>query len=398
MTEFIYSAKTRGGVLSTGAIEAKTKEEAQAILQKQFAEIVKLKKKPYEIHFGKPKITEKDVVIFTRQFATMIDAGLPLVQCLSILSTQTENKAFGKKIGEIKDSVESGDTFSDALRKHPDIFDNLFTNMIEAGEVGGILDTILNRLAAYIEKSMSLKKKIKGALTYPIVVLAIAFVVVAGLLVFVIPVFVSMFQDMGKEVPALTLMVMQASEIFQHYIHYLLGIGYAIQYTLKKYYKTPKGMLQMDGLFLKLPVAGPLIQKVSVAKFTRTMGTLLSSGVPIIEALDITARTAGNKVIENSILGIIDSIKEGQTITAPLSREKVFPPMVVSMIDIGEASGALDTMLNKIADFYDEEVDAAVEAMTALLEPMLMCFLGVTIGTIVVAMYLPIFKMGDAVM
>ena len=398
MTEFIYSAKTRGGALSEGAIEAKTKEEAQAILQKQFAEIIKLKKKPYEIHFGKPKITEKDVVIFTRQFATMIDAGLPLVQCLGILSTQTENKAFGKKIGEIKDSVESGDTFSDALRKHPDVFDNLFTNMIEAGEVGGILDTILNRLAAYIEKSMSLKKKIKGALTYPIVVLAIAFVVVAGLLVFVIPVFVSMFQDMGKEVPALTLMVMQASEIFQHYIHYVIGIGYAIQYTLKKYYKTPKGMLQMDGLFLKLPVAGPLIQKVSVAKFTRTMGTLLASGVPIIEALDITARTAGNKVIENSILGIIDSIKEGQTMTAPLSREKVFPPMVVSMIDIGEASGALDTMLNKIADFYDEEVDAAVEAMTALLEPMLMCFLGVTIGTIVVAMYLPIFKMGDAVM
>ena len=398
MTEFIYSAKTRGGVLSEGAIEAKTKEEAQAILQKQFAEIVKLKKKPYEIHFGKPKITEKDVVIFTRQFATMIDAGLPLVQCLGILSTQTENKAFGKKIGEIKDSVESGDTFSDALRKHPDIFDNLFTNMIEAGEVGGILDTILNRLAAYIEKSMSLKKKIKGALTYPIVVLAIAFVVVAGLLVFVIPVFVSMFQDMGKEVPALTLMVMQASEIFQHYIHYLLGIGWAIQYALKKYYKTPKGTLQMDGLFLKLPVAGPLIQKVSVAKFTRTMGTLLASGVPIIEALDITARTAGNKVIENSILGIIDSIKEGQTITAPLSREKVFPPMVVSMIDIGEASGSLDTMLNKIADFYDEEVDAAVEAMTALLEPMLMCFLGTTIGTIVVAMYLPIFKMGEAVM
>lgn len=398
MTEFIYSAKTRGGILNEGAIEAKTKEEAQAILQKQFAEIVKLKKKPYEIHFGKPKITEKDVVIFTRQFATMIDAGLPLVQCLGILSTQTENKAFGKKIGEIKDSVESGDTFSDALRKHPDVFDNLFTNMIEAGEVGGILDTILNRLAAYIEKSMSLKKKIKGALTYPIVVLAIAFVVVAGLLVFVIPVFVSMFQDMGKEVPALTLMVMQASEIFQHYIHYLLGIGYAIQYALKKYYKTPKGTLQMDGLFLKLPVAGPLIQKVSVAKFTRTMGTLLASGVPIIEALDITARTAGNKVIENSILGIIDSIKEGQTMTAPLSREKVFPPMVVSMIDIGEASGALDTMLNKIADFYDEEVDAAVEAMTALLEPMLICFLGVTIGTIVVAMYLPIFKMGDAVM
>lgn len=397
MPEFIYSAKTRGGVLTDGAIEAKTKEEAQAILQKQFAEIVKLKKAPMEIHFGKPKISEKDIVIFTRQFSTMIDAGLPLVQCLGILSTQTENKAFGKKIGEIKTSVEGGDTFSDALRKHPDVFDNLFTNMIEAGEVGGILDTILNRLANYIEKSLALKKKIKSALTYPIVILVIAFVIVAGLLVFVIPVFVSMFEDMGKEVPALTLFVMKLSEIFQHYIHYLLGIGFLVIHLLKRYYKTDKGRLNMDALFLKLPVAGPLIQKVSVAKFTRTLGTLLASGVPIIEALDITARTAGNKIVENSILGIIGSIKEGQTMTAPLSREKVFPPMVVSMIDIGEASGALDTMLNKIADFYDEEVDAAVEAMTSLLEPMLMVFLGITIGTIVVAMYLPIFKMGEVI-
>ncbi|MBI5185595.1 MAG: type II secretion system F family protein [Nitrospinae bacterium] len=397
MPEFIYSAKTRGGVLTDGVIEAKTKEEAQAILQKQFAEVVKLKKAPMEIHFGKPKISEKDVVIFTRQFSTMIDAGLPLVQCLGILSTQTENKAFGKKIGEIKTSVEGGDTFSDALRKHPDVFDNLFTNMIEAGEVGGILDTILNRLANYIEKSLALKKKIKSALTYPIVILVIAFVIVAGLLVFVIPVFVSMFEDMGKEVPALTLFVMKLSEIFQNYVHYLLGIGFLVIHLIKRYYKTENGRLNMDALFLKLPVAGSLIQKVSVAKFTRTLGTLLASGVPIIEALDITARTAGNKIVENAIFGIIGCIKEGQTMTAPLSREKVFPPMVVSMIDIGEASGALDTMLNKIADFYDEEVDTAVEAMTSLLEPMLMVFLGITIGTIVVAMYLPIFKMGEVI-
>lgn len=397
MSEFIYSAKTRGGLLTDGLIEAKTKDEAQAILKKQFAEIVKLKKKPMEINFGKPKITEKDIVVFTRQFATMIDAGLPLVQCLGILSTQTENKAFGKKIGEIKVSVEGGDTFSDALRKHPDVFDNLFTNMIEAGEVGGILDTILNRLANYIEKSLGLKKKIKSALMYPLVILVIAFVIVAGLLIFVIPVFVSMFEDAGSEVPALTRFVMHLSDLFQHYTHYLLGIGFLVVWLLKKYYKTPKGRLNMDAFFLKLPVAGVLIQKVSVAKFTRTLGTLLSSGVPIIEALDITARTAGNQVVENSIMAIINSIKEGQTMSAPLSREKVFPAMVVSMIDIGEASGALDTMLSKIADFYDEEVDTAVDALTSLLEPMLMVFLGITIGTIVVAMYLPIFKMGDVI-
>ncbi len=395
MAEFLYSAKTKGGVLTEGELEAKTKDEAQAILKRQYVEIVKLKKKPMEITFGKPKITEKDLVVFTRQFSTMIDAGLPLVQALGILSTQTENKAFGKKIAEIKVSVESGDTFSDALRKHPDTFDNLFTNMIEAGEVGGLLDTILNRLANYIEKAMALKTKIKSAMMYPIVILAIALVIVAGLLIFVIPVFVSMFEDMGKEVPALTRFVMTLSELFQHYTHYVVAVGAAIYWLLKRYYATPKGRLNMDALFLKLPVAGPLIQKVSVAKFTRTLGTLLASGVPIIEALDITARTAGNKVVENAIFGIIQSIKEGQTMSAPLSREKVFPPMVVSMIDIGEAAGALDTMLAKIADFYDEEVDTAVEAMTSLLEPMLMVFLGIVIGTIVVAMYLPIFKMGE---
>ncbi len=397
MPEFLYSAKTRGGVLSDGEIEAATKDEAETLLKKQYAEIIKLKKKPYEISFGKPKITEKDIVIFTRQFSTMIDAGLPLVQCLGILSKQTENKAFGKKISEIKDSVESGDTFSDALRKHPDVFDNLFTNMVEAGEVGGILDTILNRLANYIEKAMALKKKIKGAMTYPLVVLAIAFVIVAGLMVFVIPVFVEMFESMGKDVPTLTRFVMNVSEFFQHYTLQFLGVLFVLRFLISRYYKTPGGRLKMDALFLKLPVAGELIQKVSVAKFTRTMGTLLSSGVPIIEALDITARTAGNMIVENAILGIIESIKEGQTMTAPLSREKIFPPMVVSMIDIGEASGSLDIMLEKIADFYDDEVDSAVEGLTALLEPMLMCFLGVVIGTIVLAMYLPIFKMGDVV-
>jgi len=397
MSDFLYSAKTRGGVLTEGAIEAKNKEEAKALLQKQFAEIVKLKKRPIEITFGKPKVAEKDLVIFTRQFSTMIDAGLPLVQCLGILASQTENRAFGKKIKEIKAGVESGETFSDALRKHPDIFDNLFTNMIEAGEVGGILDKILARLANYIEKALALKQKIKSAMTYPIVILVIAFVVVAGLLIFVIPVFVSMFTDMGKEPPALTLFVMHLSEIFQTKIHYVLGAGFAVSWLLKRYYKTDKGRLNMDALFLKVPVMGMLIQKVSVAKFTRTMGTLLSSGVPIIEALDITARTAGNKVIENAIFGIIGSIKEGQTMTAPLSREKVFPPMVVSMIEIGEQAGALDSMLEKIADFYDGEVDAAVETLTSLLEPMLMVFLGIVIGTIVVAMYLPIFQMGDVI-
>ncbi len=399
MPVFNYKGKTKRGDILKGEIEAFDIDAARSMLLRQQLIISWVKKKPKEIiipGFG-PRVTEKDVVVFTRQLATMIDAGLPLVQCLTILANQSENKLLAKTINSIKTSVESGDTFSDALRKHPKIFNSLFTNMVEAGEVGGILDTILNRLAAYMEKAISLKKKVKSAMVYPSVILVVAIVVVAGLMIFVIPTFAKMFQNMGGALPVPTLVVMKISDIFKNYTHYMVIILIAVIFLFRRYYRTDKGKLMIDTLTLKLPVAGPLIVKVSVAKFTRTLGTLISSGVPIIDGLDITARTAGNKVVEKSVISTISSIKEGQTIATPLGRHKVFPPMVIQMIEIGEATGALDVMLNKIADFYDEEVDNAVEALTALLEPALMVFLGIVIGFIVIAMYLPIFKMASVI-
>lgn len=396
MPEFKYTALTKGGKEVDGEIEAEDKESVEALLFRQGFTDLKVKKKPKEIVLFPEKVTEKNIVVFTRQFAVMISAGLPLVQCLSLLAAQAENKTFGKTIGEIRQSVETGDTFSDALRKHPKVFDTLYSNMIEAGEVGGILDTILVRLADYREKAMKLKGKVKSAMVYPASIVVIAIVVVAFLMIFVIPTFAQMFTGMGGTLPGPTLIVMGVSGIFQHYTHYMIGFIIAFVFIFKRFYNTEKGRVMVDTAVLKVPVFGPLIRKVAVAKFTRTLGTLISSGVPIIQALDITARTAGQKVIENAILGTIESIKEGQTLSAPLTRAKVFPPMVVQMIDVGEETGALDTMLDKIADFYDDEVDAAVDALTALLEPILMVFLGVVIGFIVIAMYLPIFKMADA--
>lgn len=396
MPEFKYTALTKGGKEVDGEIEAEDKESVEALLSRQGFTNLKVKKKPKEIVLFPEKVTEKNIVVFTRQFAVMISAGLPLVQCLSLLSAQAENKTFGKTIGEIKQSVESGDTFSDALRKHPKVFDTLYSNMIEAGEVGGILDTILVRLADYREKAMKLKGKVKSAMVYPASIVVIAIVVVAFLMIFVIPTFAQMFTGLGGTLPGPTLIVMGVSGIFQHYTHYMIGFIIAFVFVFKRFYNTEKGRVIVDTAVLKVPVFGSLIRKVAVAKFTRTLGTLISSGVPIIQALDITARTAGQKVIENAIVGTIESIKEGQTLSAPLTRAKVFPPMVVQMIDVGEETGALDTMLEKIADFYDDEVDAAVDALTALLEPILMVFLGVVIGFIVIAMYLPIFKMADA--
>ncbi|MBI5182855.1 MAG: type II secretion system F family protein [Nitrospinae bacterium] len=398
MPIFNYKGKTKGGGIIKGEIEALDIDVARSILLRQQLIILWIKKKSKEIvipGFG-AKVTEKDAVVFTRQLATMIDAGVPLVQCLTILANQSDNKLLAKTVNSIKTSVETGDTFSDALRKHPKIFDTLYTNMVEAGEIGGILDTILNRLAAYMEKSMALKKKIKSAMVYPIVILIVAVVVVAGLMIFVIPTFAKMFADTGGALPVPTLIVMKISGIFKNYTHYMVIIIATIIFLLRRYYKTEQGKLMIDTLTLKLPIAG-LIVKVAVAKFTRTLGTLISSGVPIIEGLDITARTAGQKVVEKAIISTISSIKEGQTIATPLGKHKVFPPMVIQMIEIGEATGALDTMLNKIADFYDEEVDTAVEALTSLLEPALMVFLGVVIGGIVIAMYLPIFKMASAI-
>jgi type IV pilus assembly protein PilC len=344
-----------------------------------------------------PKVTTKDLVVFTRQFATMIDAGLPLVQCLDILGRQQDNKTFKKILVQIKEDVESGSTFADALKKHPKAFDELYVNLVAAGEIGGILDTILNRLAAYIEKAMKLKKKVKSAMTYPATIVGIAIVVIAVILVFVIPSFEKMFADFGGELPMPTQVVIDLSNIIQSYILVIIGAVFALIWILKRIYRTPQGRLRMDAFFLRLPIMGVLIRKVAVAKFTRTLGTMISSGVPILDGLDIVAKTAGNKIVENAIYKVAQSISEGKTIADPLEKSGVFPPMVCQMIAVGEQSGSIDTMLNKIADFYDDEVDDAVGNLTAMMEPLLMLFLGTTVGGLVIAMYLPIFKIAGTV-
>jgi len=327
----------------------------------------------------------------------MIDAGLPLVQALDILSSQQDNKTFKKILVQIKGDIEGGATFTDALKKHPNLFDELYVNLVAAGEVGGILDSILNRLAGYIEKTMKLKKKVKGAMVYPISILGVAVIVVVVLLLFVIPVFQKMFAEFGAALPAPTQIVIKISEILKSSIIYIAGSLFVLGVAFKKFHNTEKGKTIIDDFVLKLPVFGPLIRKAAVAKFTRTLGTMISSGVPILDGLDITAKTAGNKTVERSIYYTKAGISEGRTIAEPLAESKVFPPMVVRMIAVGEATGALDAMLGKIADFYDDEVDAAVDTLTAMLEPMLMVFLGVVLGGLVIAMYLPIFKMAAAI-
>jgi type IV pilus assembly protein PilC len=401
MPVFKYTGKTRSGTVQKGEIEANDRNAAVAVLRQKQILVTSIKPRPKDIELKIPgfggKISEKDIVVFTRQLATMIDAGLPLVQCLDILSRQATNKQFATTLGQIKTDVESGDTFADALRKHPKVFTDFYTNMIEAGEAGGILDTILNRLAVYLEKARALKGKVKSAMVYPSAIIGIAILVIVFLMIYVIPVFAEMFDSFGGTLPAPTKLVMDASAFTQAYILYFVPVVIIGIFLFKRFYRTENGKRLVDSMMLKAPVVGPLIQKVAVAKFTRTLGTLVSSGVPIIDGLQITARTAGNKVVEDAVLSIISSVKEGQTIADPLSKQNIFPPMVVQMIEVGENSGALDLMLNKIADFYDEEVDAAVSALTSLLEPALMVFLGVTIGFVVVAMYLPIFKMAGAI-
>jgi type IV pilus assembly protein PilC len=403
MATFTYVGKTKQGAEKKGEISAKTLEEAKAQLVGQGISLTLLQeKKGFDLaafSFG-GGITDKDIVVFTRQFATMINSGLPLIQCLDILATQSENKVLGKAVGEIKVTVEGGSTFADALKKHPKVFNELYVNMVHAGETGGLLDTILQRLAKHIEKAMKLKARIKSAMVYPAAILGVAVIVITVLMVFVIPIFAKMFTEMsgGKQgLPAPTQLVIDISTFMQNW-WYIIGagvVGFVI--ALKKYYQTPKGRLQLDTLALKLPVAGDLIRKASVAQFTRTLGTLISSGVPILEGLNIVAKTSGNKVVENAIMSARASISEGKTVAEPLAKSGVFPAMVTHMISVGEATGALDAMLGKIADFYDDEVDAAVEALTALLEPIMMVFLGTVIGFIVIAMYLPIFKMASAI-
>jgi type IV pilus assembly protein PilC len=403
MPKFNWEARTRTGGTQKGVIEADTVDIVEAQLKKFGFSNITIKSESKGVGFKLPsfgggvKVETKELVVFTRQFATMIDSGLPLVQCLDILSGQQENKGFKDILVKVKESVESGSTFADALSKHPKAFDQLFVNLVAAGEIGGILDTILNRLAAYIEKAMKLKKQIKGAMVYPITIMSIAVVVVGVILVFVIPTFAKMFIEFGGELPAPTKFVIGLSNFLIKYIVVIIGGFYATIWGIKKYYSTPGGQKNIDRFALRAPIAGPLIRKVAVAKFTRTLGTMVSSGVPIMDGLEIVAKTAGNKIVEEAIYSVRQAISEGKNMAEPLAACGVFPMMVVQMIAVGEATGAMDTMLNKIADFYDDEVDDAVGAMTAMMEPLLMVFLGTTVGGLVVAMYLPIFKLAGAV-
>lgn len=399
MPVFAYEGKTRQGEVKKGTIEAPNQAVAMArlrqlqIVPKKVTEKGKGFDAKITLPGFKQGVGEKDLVIFTRQFATMIDAGLPLVQCLDILGNQSPNPTFKKIILEVKETVEGGSTFADAIKKHNKVFDDLYVNLIAAGEVGGILDTILNRLALYIEKAMKLKKRVKGAMVYPSVIVVVAVGVVTILMVWVIPIFSQMFKDMGSALPAPTQIVINISNWMKSNIIYLLMAIGAIVFGVQRFYKWPTGRKMFDNTILKMPVIGDLIRKVAVARFTRTLGTMISSGVPILDALDICSRTAGNRTIEAAIQKTRISISEGKSIAQPLEETNVFPSMVVQMIAVGESTGALDTMLNKIADFYDDEVDSAVTALTALMEPMLMVFLGVVIGGLVIAMYLPIFTM-----
>lgn len=356
----------------------------------------KVKKKPIEIHLKLGSgVTSKEVVVFTRQFATMIDAGLPLVQCLEILGSQQANIHFQKVIMTVKGDVEAGSTLADALGKHPKVYDDLYVNLVAAGEVGGILDTILNRLAVYMEKNLKLIRQVKGAMVYPSIVLVVAVGVTAVLLIFVIPVFEKMFKDFGGALPAPTQFVIDLSNGLRANALYVVIGATVLFLLLRAAGKTPKGRLFFDNLLLKAPVLGPVFRKVAVAKFTRTLGTMISSGVPILDALMITAKSSGNKVVENAILYTRERISEGRTMADPLAETGVFPAMVVQMIAVGESTGAMDAMLQKIADFYEEEVDAAVAALTAMLEPLMMVVLGVLLGGLIIAMYLPIFELAD---
>jgi type IV pilus assembly protein PilC len=397
MPVFAYAGKARGGKSVTAEVSADTRDAAIDQLRSQGVTVTSIEEKKKKAADKKQSISDKDIVVFTRQFATMIGAGLPLVQCLEILSTQCDNKSFGRIIGEVKADVETGTTFADGLKKHPKVFSGLYANMVQAGEIGGALDVTLIRLAAQLEKAAKLKSQIKAAMVYPTAIMAVALIVVSVLLVFVIPIFAKMFADFGGALPAPTQFVMGVSEFMQSYIIYMIIAAGGGVWGLKRYYETKGGRYQIDKLMLKVPVAGDLIRKISVAQFTRTFGTLLQSGVPIMEGLEIVARIAGNIIVQNAIMEARTSVGEGKTLSEPLGKTGVFPPMVVQMINVGEATGALDAMLGKIADFFDDEVDAAVSALTALLEPMLMVFLGTVIGFIVIAMYLPIFKMASVV-
>src|SRR5437868_9935091 len=396
-----WEGKTRTGEIRRGEMEATDEAQVSSRLRAMALSNVKVRKKPFAIKIKLPGfgggIGQKDLVVFTRQFATMIDAGLPLVQCLDILASQLDNLAFREVLTRVKVKVESGSTLADALKDHPKVFDTLFVQLVAAGEIGGILDTILNRLAAYIEKNEKLKSKVRGAMVYPSIVLTVAIGVTVVLLLFVTPTFEKMFKDFGGAMPAPTQIVIDLSKFLQKYIVLMVGVTIVIAIAFRTWKKTPKGREQWDSFTIQTPLFGPLIRKVAVARFTRTLGTMISSGVPILDALEVVAKSAGHTVIEKAIRYTKLKISEGKTIGQPLAETKVFPAMVVQMIGVGEATGAMDQMLTKIADFYDDEVDAAVSALTSMIEPVMMVFLGAVVGGFLIAMYLPIFTIAGAV-
>ena len=402
MPIYLWNAKTRSGEKKKGELEAANADVVAIHLKNMGLAPGKVKEKPKDLGeifpFLAPKVTIKDLVVFTRQFAVMVDAGLPLVQCLQILGDQQENPTMKGVLRKVKYDVESGSTFAEALGKHPHVFDDLFVNLVAAGEVGGILDTILNRLAVQLEKAEKLRKQLKGAMVYPATVSIIAIACIVLLLVKVIPVFEQMFSDFGGTLPGPTVMVIALSDWLQQYIVYLLAGIFTVVTAFSQAKKRSLAFhYQADRLAINLPIFGNIIKKVAVARFTRTLGTMISSGVPILDALDIVARTAGNMIIEEELQATRQSISEGKTIAEPLQQSKVFPGMMVQMIAVGEETGSMEVMLNKIADFYDDEVDSAVGALTAMLEPIMMVFMGGSIGTILIAMYLPIFTIADTI-
>ena len=400
MAEFVWEARARTGELRKGSMEADSEDVVNARLRAQQLTPQKVKKKAkgLNIQFG-TGVKLDDLVTFTRLFATMIDAGLPIVQCLDILANQTDNPHFAAVLKDVKSQVEQGSTFSDALRRHPKVFDQLYTNLVQAGEAGGILDTILSRLAVYIEKAQKLKRQVRGALVYPSSVVVIFAGVLSVLLIFVIPSFEAIFADFGAsdELPGLTKMVIAASRWAVANVPYLLMALVGFITGVSYVYKQPKGKRFFHKYMLKAPIFGPVLRKIAVARFTRTLGTLLSAGVPILDALEIVARTAGNVIVEEGIMYTRTKISEGKNMAAPLLETNIFPPMVVQMVGVGEQTGALDAMLNKIADFYEDEVDVAVSALTSLIEPLMMVVIGGTVGTVLIAMYLPIFSLAGKI-
>jgi type IV pilus assembly protein PilC len=402
MAEFVWEARSPNGELRKGSMEADTEDGVESKLRAMKLVPTRVRKRALNINLNfslGSGVSQKDLVTFTRLFATMIDAGLPIVQCLDILANQTDNKHFGNILRDIKGSVEGGSTFSDALRRHPKVFDELYCNLVQAGEIGGILDTILNRLAVYNEKSMKLKRQLRGAMVYPSVVLFVFIGVCFILLGWVIPSFKTIFKDLGSpdDLPSITKIVIAVSEGFVTWLPLTVGLMIATAITVVVIYRRRAGRKWFHKVFLHLPIMGPVLRKIAVARFTRTLGTLLSSGVTILDAMDIVAKTAGNIVIEDAIQYTRQKISEGKNMAQPLTEANVFPPMVVQMVGVGEQTGALDQMLNKIADFYEEEVDVAVGALTSLIEPVMMVGIGGTVGIVLISMYLPIFSLAGKI-